>query len=90
MVAPFDLVGESLPSLTLIGSPNFGFRSVSRDLEAQLAVVTENQALRLRLDEERRNLYSRASRVDRETFSDDDHAVPNWVVLVTDWIKNYF
>jgi len=86
----YYMPGESLPSLTLIGSPNFGFRSVSRDLEAQLAVVTENRALRLRLDEERRNLYSRASRVDRQTFSDDDHAVPNWVVLVTDWIKNYF
>ena len=81
---------ESLPSMTLIGSPNFGFRSVSRDLEAQIAVVTENEALRRRLDEERKNLYSRTSRVNEQTFHDEDHAVPNWVGLVTDWIKNYF
>ncbi|KAG8129169.1 hypothetical protein E2320_015837, partial [Naja naja] len=39
------LAGSSLPCLTLIGSPNFGYRSVHRDLEAQIAIVTENKAL---------------------------------------------
>lgn len=43
------LAGSSLPCLTLIGSPNFGYRSVHRDLEAQIAIVTENQALQQQL-----------------------------------------
>ena len=76
--------------MTLIGSPNFGFRSVSRDLEAQLAVVTENETLRQQLDDERKRLYSRTSTVSEQTFMDDDHIVPNWVGMVTGWIKNYF
>jgi len=82
--------GECLPCMTLIGSPNFGFRSVSRDLEAQLAVVTENETLRQQLDDERKRLYSRTSTVSEQTFMDDDHIVPNWVGMVTGWIKNYF
>ncbi|XP_021783761.1 CDP-diacylglycerol--glycerol-3-phosphate 3-phosphatidyltransferase, mitochondrial isoform X2 [Papio anubis] len=43
------LAGSSLPCLTLIGSPNFGYRSVHRDLEAQIAIVTENEALQQQL-----------------------------------------
>lgn len=39
------LAGSSLPCLTLIGSPNFGYRSVHRDLEAQVAIVTKNKSL---------------------------------------------
>lgn len=38
------LAGSSLPCLTLIGSPTFGYRSVHRDLEAQIAIVTESRA----------------------------------------------
>lgn len=41
--------GSSLPCLTLIGSPNFGYRSVHRDLEAQIAIVTESPALQREL-----------------------------------------
>ncbi|XP_063312426.1 CDP-diacylglycerol--glycerol-3-phosphate 3-phosphatidyltransferase, mitochondrial isoform X2 [Pelobates fuscus] len=41
--------GAALPCLTLIGSPNFGYRSVHRDLEAQIALVTENQELQQQL-----------------------------------------
>lgn len=41
--------GKSMPCLTLIGSPNFGYRSVHRDLETQIALVTENQDLQRQL-----------------------------------------
>ncbi|VTJ92081.1 Hypothetical predicted protein, partial [Marmota monax] len=43
------LAGSSLPCLTLIGSPNFGYRSVHRDLEAQIAIVTESRSLQQQL-----------------------------------------
>lgn len=35
----------------MIGSPNFGYRSVHRDLEAQIAIVTENEELQRQLQE---------------------------------------
>ena len=75
--------------------PTVGHRAMAppprrRDLEAQLAIVTENRRLRQRLDEERKQLYERTSQVDKTTFQRPDHFVPDWVALVTDWIKNYF
>lgn len=58
----YYLAKENLPSLTLVGSSNYGrwqcvitesewylvvgHRSLTRDLEVQLAVVTENAGLR--------------------------------------------
>lgn len=47
----YYLQGQDRPCLTLIGSPNFGYRSVHRDLEAQIAIVTENEALQSQLQE---------------------------------------
>lgn len=47
----YYLQGKDRPCLTLIGSPNFGYRSVHRDLEAQIAIVTENKALQSQLQE---------------------------------------
>ena len=38
--------GESLPIATAVGSSNFGYRSLQRDLECQLFVVTTNLRLR--------------------------------------------
>jgi len=47
----YYLQGQDRPCLTLIGSPNFGYRSVHRDLEAQIAIVTENEELQSQLQE---------------------------------------
>lgn len=47
----YYLRGQDRPCLTLIGSPNFGYRSVHRDLEAQIAIVTENEGLQAQLQE---------------------------------------
>ncbi|KAF9435176.1 CDP-diacylglycerol--glycerol-3-phosphate 3-phosphatidyltransferase [Entomortierella beljakovae] len=44
---------SDLPVLTTIGSPNFGYRSMARDLEAQLFLVTSNLELRKSLHEVR-------------------------------------
>ena len=43
------LHGHEHPSLTLIGSPNYGHRSVARDLEAQVLLATDDQDLQRRL-----------------------------------------
>ncbi|PVD39134.1 hypothetical protein C0Q70_01762 [Pomacea canaliculata] len=47
----YYLPEQTMPSLTLIGSPNFGYRSVYRDLECQVAMVTDNQNLQKQLKE---------------------------------------
>ncbi|KAK6479724.1 CDP-diacylglycerol--glycerol-3-phosphate 3-phosphatidyltransferase [Huso huso] len=60
--------GSERPCLTLIGSPNFGYRSVHRDLEAQLAIVTENQGLQAELQQEQERLYAMSTEVSPSTF----------------------
>nr|XP_033816075.1 CDP-diacylglycerol--glycerol-3-phosphate 3-phosphatidyltransferase, mitochondrial isoform X2 [Geotrypetes seraphini] len=86
----FYQTGSSLPSLTLIGSPNFGYRSVHRDLEAQIAVVTTNGDLQEQLNQERNQLFSRSNVVSSSTFKQPDRFVKLWVKLLTPLIKNFF
>uniref|UniRef100_A0A8C0AF10 CDP-diacylglycerol--glycerol-3-phosphate 3-phosphatidyltransferase n=2 Tax=Bos mutus grunniens TaxID=30521 RepID=A0A8C0AF10_BOSMU len=84
------LAGSSLPCLTLIGSPNFGYRSVHRDLEAQIAIVTESRALQQQLHQEQEQLYRRAGVVSSATFEQPSRQVKLWVKMVTPLIKNFF
>uniref|UniRef100_A0A3B3ZGI9 CDP-diacylglycerol--glycerol-3-phosphate 3-phosphatidyltransferase n=1 Tax=Periophthalmus magnuspinnatus TaxID=409849 RepID=A0A3B3ZGI9_9GOBI len=86
----YYLSGQPRPCLTLIGSPNFGYRSVHRDLEAQIAIVTDNEELQTQLQEEQERLYRRSSEVSSSTFERPDRHVQLWVKLVTPLIKNFF
>ncbi|XP_051771429.1 CDP-diacylglycerol--glycerol-3-phosphate 3-phosphatidyltransferase, mitochondrial [Ctenopharyngodon idella] len=82
--------GRDHPCLTLIGSPNFGYRSVHRDLEAQIAIVTENEELQIQLQQEQEVLYQSSTQVSNSTFNQPDRHVKLWVKLVTPLIKNFF
>uniref|UniRef100_M3YP32 CDP-diacylglycerol--glycerol-3-phosphate 3-phosphatidyltransferase n=1 Tax=Mustela putorius furo TaxID=9669 RepID=M3YP32_MUSPF len=84
------LAGSGLPCLTLIGSPNFGYRSVHRDLEAQIAIVTESRALQQQLHQEQEQLYLRSGVVSSATFEQPSRQVKLWVKMVTPLIKNFF
>lgn len=86
----YYLSGSSLPCLTLIGSPNFGYRSVHRDLEAQVAIVSENVELQRQLQQEQEQLYCRSSEISSSTFQQPNRYVKLWVKLVTPLIKNFF
>ncbi|KAM8836077.1 CDP-diacylglycerol--glycerol-3-phosphate 3-phosphatidyltransferase, mitochondrial isoform 2-T5 [Spinachia spinachia] len=86
----YYLQGKDRPCLTLIGSPNFGYRSVHRDLEAQIAIVTKNEKLQSQLREEQETLYQQSSEVSVATFERPDRHVKLWVKLVTPLIKNFF
>lgn len=86
----YYLPGEKLPSLSLIGSPNFGYRSVYRDLEAQVAIVTHNIKLQEELHFEQQRLYDLSTTVNEETFQQADRYVPLWTKLVTMVVKTYF
>ncbi|CAG9864968.1 unnamed protein product [Phyllotreta striolata] len=74
----------NVPCLTLIGSPNFGERSVKRDLETQVAIVTDNPELRKSLDNECRRLY------DTSEVADIDRKVPVWVNAFVVFFRSYF
>ncbi|KAK1793735.1 hypothetical protein P4O66_001473 [Electrophorus voltai] len=86
----YYLKGKDGPCFTLIGSPNFGYRSVHRDLEAQIALVTENEQLQAQLHQEQEMLYQRSTEVSNSTFKQPDRYVKLWVKLITPLIKNFF
>nr|CAG4648734.1 EOG090X08SX [Polyphemus pediculus] len=81
---------DSRPFFTLIGSPNFGYRSVYRDLESQLAIVTVNSSLRNQLHEERRNLFQSADPVTPSTYVHPDRSIPLWVRFVIKVFRHFF
>lgn len=72
------------PCVTLIGSPNFGERSVKRDLETQLAIVTENNELREELHKECMKLYGLG------LPADTNRTIPKWVYPMVFFFRGYF
>lgn len=86
----YSLPYQEKPCLTLIGSPNFGYRSVRRDLETQIAVVTKNEQLQDKLQKEHERLFSRAKRVTNQTFLERDRIPPAWVSAAVILFRYYF
>lgn len=83
----YYLPGSYLPDLTLIGSSNFGERSVNRDLESQICLVTVNDELRKQLQREYVNLKRYSSHAEEELQS---RYVPKWVKTTVVFFKNFF
>ncbi|KAK6059173.1 hypothetical protein COOONC_03200, partial [Cooperia oncophora] len=75
---------------TLVGSSNFGYRSVHRDLEAQVLLVTSNERLRSQLKEERTRLFEYASVLDATALRRVDHYIPTVVRILSRFIRNFF
>ena len=67
-----------------------GYRSVYRDLEAQLAVVTINSSLRDQLHQERKNLFQQAEMVSGTTFDHPERKIPLWVRFVIKVFRRFF
>nr|XP_027227603.1 CDP-diacylglycerol--glycerol-3-phosphate 3-phosphatidyltransferase, mitochondrial-like [Penaeus vannamei] len=81
---------KPLPLLTMIGSPNFGWRSVNRDLESQIVLITANEDLQKSLHQEQERLYNLSDQVTDKTFGQPDRWVPFWVRCVMPIIKVFF
>ncbi|GMS80207.1 hypothetical protein PENTCL1PPCAC_2382 [Pristionchus entomophagus] len=75
---------------TVIGSSNYGYRSLHRDLEAQIVVSTTNASLMKRLREERNNLLEFTSLVDRSALRRIDHHVPTLVSFFSKVLRRFF
>lgn len=80
-------VDSSLPCMTVIGSSNYGERSVNRDLEAQLCLVTSNKSLQKALKTEYDHLTQYASTAEDQLVN---RFVPKWVKTVVFLFKNFF
>uniref|UniRef100_A0A6B2EDX6 CDP-diacylglycerol--glycerol-3-phosphate 3-phosphatidyltransferase n=1 Tax=Phlebotomus kandelakii TaxID=1109342 RepID=A0A6B2EDX6_9DIPT len=83
----YYLPDSRLPAMTLIGSSNFGERSVNRDLETQVCIVTENVDLQKRIEAECENLYRLGSAAESEITRRN---IPRWVRAVVSVFKNFF
>ncbi|KAL0074455.1 hypothetical protein J3Q64DRAFT_1649246 [Phycomyces blakesleeanus] len=81
------LANQVWPSVTMIGSPNFGHRSSNRDLEAQAVVITKSKELQESLHKEVNRLHEYSSAVSSETFKKQDRRVPYGVKLATAMVK---
>jgi CDP-diacylglycerol--glycerol-3-phosphate 3-phosphatidyltransferase len=77
----------SLPCMTVIGSSNYGERSVNRDLESQICLVTTNPKLQKSLKAEYDHLMKYASTAESQLVS---RLVPNWVKTVVFLFKKFF
>jgi CDP-diacylglycerol--glycerol-3-phosphate 3-phosphatidyltransferase len=73
--------------LTMIGSPNFGYRSVYRDSEAQVVLLTTDENLKYKLKAECNDLWHYSYLINSDT---DLVRVPFWVSLVAKFMKKYF
>jgi CDP-diacylglycerol--glycerol-3-phosphate 3-phosphatidyltransferase len=61
----------SLPFLTMVGSPNYGYRSVFKDLETQITILSNNRQLQQQLGEEQSVLYKQGQGVNNNTFQQE-------------------
>ena len=53
----YYLPESAYPIATMVGSANYGYRSVEKDLEAQFTIVTRNEHLQKALHEESQRLF---------------------------------
>lgn len=81
---------ELLPNLTLIGSPNFGHRSIKRDLENQIVLITNNAELRHQLRQECDHVYKYGVKVRGKTFDYNHRRVPLWARVVSGLTRSFF
>lgn len=83
----YYLPGSYMPDLTLIGSSNFGDRSVQRDLESQICLVTVNNELQRQLQREYVNLKRYCAPAEQEIRT---RIIPNWVKATVAFFKSFF
>ncbi|CAI2322340.1 unnamed protein product [Caenorhabditis sp. 36 PRJEB53466] len=74
---------------TFVGSSNYGYRSVHRDLEAQVVVVTSEEELLTRLSQEKNKLFEHSSLLDIAALQKPEHYVPTLVRVVSKVFRSF-
>lgn len=73
--------------LSLCGSPNFGYRSVYRDLELQMAILTKDENLVKQFMDEYENIRTYSTCI---STPDQLPFVSYWIRIVTGFVKSFF
>lgn len=73
--------------LSLCGSPNFGYRSVYRDLELQMAILTKDDSLVNQFLDEYENIRKYSNSINTP---DELPFVSYWVRIATRLVKSFF
>eukprot|EP00088_Acartia_fossae_P038693 TRINITY_DN4013_c0_g1_i10.p1 TRINITY_DN4013_c0_g1~~TRINITY_DN4013_c0_g1_i10.p1 ORF type:complete len:470 (+),score=63.70 TRINITY_DN4013_c0_g1_i10:43-1452(+) len=81
---------SKLPTMTMVGSPNFGYRSVDKDLETQITIVTRCPELQEQLHQEQKNLLDNCNTVNHQEFDKEERKVPLWVKMFVKGARHYF
>ncbi|XP_046840522.1 CDP-diacylglycerol--glycerol-3-phosphate 3-phosphatidyltransferase, mitochondrial-like [Xenia sp. Carnegie-2017] len=81
---------DHYPNMSMIGSSNFGHRSVKRDLENQTILLTSNEKLRYMLGKERDHVFKYIVKVTNETFEAIERRVPIWVKIISYFTRSFF
>ncbi|KAI7697549.1 CDP-diacylglycerol--glycerol-3-phosphate 3-phosphatidyltransferase [Sarcoptes scabiei] len=75
--------------ITMIGSTNLGYRSVFRDNESQIVIVTKDQELRRKFIDEYAYL-TKQSFVVSKNVPNELPEIPRWVALIARLFKSFF
>ena len=78
----YYLPDSKYPIATMVGSANYGYRSVEKDLEAQMTIVTRNPDLQKSLHHEENRLFQSSEAVTKETLTEKNRPIPLWVKCV--------
>ena len=65
-------------------------RSVEKDLEAQITIVTKNLQLQEQMHSEQQRLFDESTLVTKETFLLPERKIPTWVTWVVATARNFF
>jgi CDP-diacylglycerol--glycerol-3-phosphate 3-phosphatidyltransferase len=80
--------GELLPNVTVLGSTNFGRRSMNRDVEAQVLMITDNKKLQKNMANEIKNLLNYTVLVNNDTFNNQERYVSPQIKFCTYIFQN--
>lgn len=83
----FTSSSETLPSLSVIGSSNFGMRSQCRDIESQLYIGSTDSKLRESWNHERNLLFNYAYELNRDILSEDSRKIRGMSLRSGYWIR---
>ncbi|CAO4360947.1 unnamed protein product [Caenorhabditis nigoni] len=75
--------------MTLVGSSNYGYRSVHRDLEAQVMVVTTDPNLMGRLREEKDRLFKCSTHLDMVALQQPEHHIPPIIRVISRLVRSF-
>ncbi|KAJ2081668.1 CDP-diacylglycerol--glycerol-3-phosphate 3-phosphatidyltransferase [Coemansia sp. RSA 988] len=79
-----------LPQLTMIGSPNYGYRSIYRDLEAQVTLIPGSEHLRKAVHQEAQCLLAQSKAVSEAELRQRIRDTPLWVHGLKPFIMTKF